>query len=70
MSHNITPIVKAEAQKYINEFLKQGFTEEESIRKALDKIKEMKRHSPLIAMYWEVEKALIDKQINLKNGRI
>ena len=70
MSHNITPIVKAEAQKYINEFLKQGFTEEESIRKALDKIKDLKKHSPLIVMYWEVEKALIDKQINLKNGRI
>jgi hypothetical protein len=72
MSHNITPIVNAEAQKHINEFLKQGFSEEESIRKALDKIKELKKKDPLVAMYWELEKSLIEKQIKLreKNGRI
>lgn len=70
--NNITPIINAEAQKYINEFLKKGHSEEESIRLSLDKVKSLKKENPLVVIFWEVEKALIDKQIKLKekNGRI
>jgi hypothetical protein len=70
--NNITPIINAEAQKYINEFLKKGNSEEESIRLALDKVKDLKKDYPLVVIFWEVEKALIEKQIKLRtqNGRI
>lgn len=70
--NNITPIINAEAQKYINEFLKKGHSEEESIRLALDKVKSLKKDNPLVVIFWEVEKALIEKQIKLRtqNGRI
>lgn len=70
--NNITPIINAEAQKYINEFLKKGNSEEESIRLSLDKIKQLKKDYPLVVIFWEVEKALIEKQIKLRtqNGRI
>jgi hypothetical protein len=70
--NNITPIINAEAQKYINEFMKKGNTEEESIRLSLDKVKDLKKENPLVVIFWEVEKALIDKQLKLRtqNGRI
>ena len=70
--NNITPIINAEAQKYINEFMKKGNTEEESIRLSLDKVKDLKKENPLVVIFWEVEKALIDKQVKLRNqnGRI
>ncbi len=70
--NNITPIINAEAQKYINEFMKKGNTEEESIRLSLDKVKDLKKEYPLVVIFWEVEKALIDKQVKLRtqNGRI
>lgn len=66
--NNITPIIEAEAKKYINEFLFNGFTYEESIRKALDKVKNLKRDSPLVVIFWEIEKALIVK-LNEFNGK-
>lgn len=67
--NNITPIIEAEAKKYINEFLFGGFTYEESIRKALDKVKSIKRDSPLVVIFWEIEKALIIKLNELKEKK-
>ena len=60
----ITPIIEAEASKYINEFIKKGYSEEESLGLALHKINELRKSSPLIAIHWEVEKALLLKMSN------
>lgn len=65
---NITPIIEAEAKKYINEYLYKGFTEEEAIRMALDSVKRKKKDSPLVVIFWELEKALIEK-LNAIQGK-
>jgi hypothetical protein len=67
--NNITPIIEAEAKKYINEFLFNGFSYEESIRKSLDKVKDLKKNSPLVVIFWELEKALIIKLNELKDKK-
>ena len=63
----ITPIIEAEANKHINEYLIKGFSEIESLRMSLDKIKLLKKNSPLIAVHWELEKALIVKIANYES---
>lgn len=59
--NTITPIIEAEATKRINEYLDKGFTERESIKMSLHKIIELKKADPLIAVHWEIEKALVIK---------
>jgi len=60
----ITPIIEAEASKHINEFIKKGYSEEESLGHALHKINTIRKESPLVAIHWEVEKALLLKISN------
>lgn len=64
--NNITPIIEAEATKRINEFLYKGFNEEESIEMALHKIRESIKKDPLVAIHWEIQKALIIKLSDYK----
>ena len=66
----ITPIIEAEATKYINEYMFKGFSEIESLRMSLDKIKSLKNQWPLIAVHWELEKALIIKIANYESKNI
>ena len=63
----ITPIIKAEATKRINEFLRKGLTEEESIEMALYKIKELRKVEPLVVIHWEIEKVLIVKLSDIRS---
>jgi hypothetical protein len=59
-----TTIIEAEAAKHINEFIKKGYTEEESLGHALHKINTLRKENPLVAIHWEVEKALTLKISN------
>ena len=68
-SKHITPIIEAEANKHVNEYMLKGFSEIESLRFALDKIKIYKKQSPLIAIHWEIEKALIVKIANYESNK-
>ena len=69
MSNNITPIIEAEANKHVNEYMLKGFSKIESLRFALDKIKNLKKQSPLVAVHWELEKALIIKIANHESNK-
>lgn len=66
----ITPIIEAEASKHVNEFIKKGHSEEESLGLALHKINTIRKSQPLVAIHWEVEKALLLRISNYitKNG--
>lgn len=66
MSKKITAIINTEAEKRIDEFRKSGYSEAESIEKALLKIRAIQKENPLIAIFWEIEKALVIKLENNK----
>ena len=51
-------IIEAEADKHINEFIKKGYSEEESLGHALHKINTLRKENPLVVIHWEVEKVL------------
>jgi hypothetical protein len=61
----ITEIIEAEAAKHIDEFIKKGYSEEESLGLALHKINTLRKENPLVVVHWEVEKALTLKISNL-----
>jgi hypothetical protein len=69
MSNNITLIIEAEANKHVNEYMLKGFSEIESFRFALDKIKSLRKQEALVVIHWEIEKALIVKIANYESNK-
>ena len=67
--NNITPIIEAEATKRINEYVYKGFSEEESINMALHKIRDYIKKDPLVAIHWEIQKALVIKLSKFEDNK-
>ena len=63
----ITPIIESEVNKYADRYRLRGFSEIESLRFTLREIEKLKLQEPLIAIYWETEKALVIKIENYES---